>query len=269
MCKQWPWCDFLCTFMTVNYLIIFITRLLLCLISFISDRSPAMWSRCVSFLGVWKFQAWMVPQSSKRFNKNPEFVIITTTAPWYSRVIKVYKFEQEYLVYTGPFLDLYSLSGRTSYQVRIASWSLGAAGTLRWRHNGRDSVSNHQPHDCLLNLLFRRRSKKTSKLRVTGLCAGNSPGPVNSPQKWPVTRKMFPFDDVIMRSIYTIWDRMGWGWGRLHSETEISSFWRNFHNWLEWKLSFWRCRQRWNFVEMRTFCFSRHENTVLTRVGNI
>ena len=37
-------------------------------------------------------------------------------------------------------------------------------------------VSNHQPHDCLLNLLFRRRSKKTSKLRVTGLCAWNSPG---------------------------------------------------------------------------------------------
>ena len=69
---------------------------------------------------------------------------------------------------------------------------------LRWRHNGPDSVSNHQPHDCLLNRLFRRRSKKTSKLRVTGLCAGNSPGPVNSPHKWPVTRKMFPFDDVIM-----------------------------------------------------------------------
>ena len=48
--------------------------------------------------------------------------------------------------------------------------------SLRWRHNGRDSVSNHQPHDCLLNGLFRRRSKKTSKLYVTGLCAGNSPG---------------------------------------------------------------------------------------------
>ena len=31
-------------------------------------------------------------------------------------------------------------------------------------------------HDCFLNRLFRRRSKKTSKLRVTGLCAGNSPG---------------------------------------------------------------------------------------------
>ena len=71
--------------------------------------------------------------------------------------------------------------------------------SLQWHHNGRDSVSNHQPHDCLLNRLFRRRSKKTSKLRVTGLCAGNSP--VNSQHKWPVTRKMFPFDDVIMSQL--------------------------------------------------------------------
>ena len=47
---------------------------------------------------------------------------------------------------------------------------------LLWRHNGRDSVSNHQPYDCLINRFFRRRSEKTSKLRVTGLCAGNSPG---------------------------------------------------------------------------------------------
>ena len=46
---------------------------------------------------------------------------------------------------------------------------------LHWRHNGHDDVSNHQPYHCLLNRLFWRRSKKTSKLRVTGLCAGNSP----------------------------------------------------------------------------------------------
>ena len=46
---------------------------------------------------------------------------------------------------------------------------------LLWRHNGRDGVSNHQPHDCSLSRSFRPRSKKTSKLRVTGLCAGNSP----------------------------------------------------------------------------------------------
>ena len=30
---------------------------------------------------------------------------------------------------------------------------------LRWRHNGLDSVSNHQPRDCLLNRSFGCRSK--------------------------------------------------------------------------------------------------------------
>ena len=63
-----------------------------------------------------------------------------------------------------------------------------------------------QPHGCF-NRLFRCRSKKTSKLRVTGLCAGNSPGPVNSPHKVPVTQKMFPFDDVIMVNSLAPWWR--------------------------------------------------------------
>ena len=62
---------------------------------------------------------------------------------------------------------------------------------LQWRHNDYDSISNQQPHCCLLNRLFGRRSKKISKLRVTGLCVGNSPGLVNSPHKGPVTQKMF------------------------------------------------------------------------------
>ena len=70
---------------------------------------------------------------------------------------------------------------------------------LQWRHNGLETVSNHQPHNCLLSRLL--GSKKTSKHRVTGLCAGNSPRPVNSPHKGPVTRKMFPFDDVIMADV--------------------------------------------------------------------
>ena len=46
--------------------------------------------------------------------------------------------------------------------------------TLQWCHNGQGDVSNHQPRDCLLNRLYRHRSKKTSKLRVAGVCAGNS-----------------------------------------------------------------------------------------------
>ena len=38
--------------------------------------------------------------------------------------------------------------------------------TLQWRHYERDGVLNHQLRDCLLNRLFRRRSKKTLKIRV-------------------------------------------------------------------------------------------------------
>ena len=52
---------------------------------------------------------------------------------------------------------------------------------LQWRHDRHDGVSNHQPHGSLLNRLFRRRSKKTTKLRVTGLCARNSPVPDEFP----------------------------------------------------------------------------------------
>ena len=75
---------------------------------------------------------------------------------------------------------------------------------LQWRHNGRNSVSNHQPYDCLFNRLFKRRSKKSSKLRVTGLCVRwIHRWPVNSPHKWPVTRKMFLFDDVIMPLLFS------------------------------------------------------------------
>ena len=73
--------------------------------------------------------------------------------------------------------------------------------SFQWRYNGHDSVSNHQPYDCLLN----RLSKKISKLPVTVLCVGNSPGIGESPHKWPVTRKMFPFDDVIMILRHNQW----------------------------------------------------------------
>ena len=48
-------------------------------------------------------------------------------------------------------------------------------GALQWRHKERDGVSNHRHLDCLPNRLFRRSSKKTSKLRVTHLCEVNSP----------------------------------------------------------------------------------------------
>ena len=48
---------------------------------------------------------------------------------------------------------------------------------LQWHHNECDDVSNHQCLECLLSRLFWRRSKKTSKLHVTGLCEGTSDFP--------------------------------------------------------------------------------------------
>ena len=47
--------------------------------------------------------------------------------------------------------------------------------SLSWRHNGRVCVSIHRCLVCVFSRFFRRRSKKISKLRVTGLCYGNPP----------------------------------------------------------------------------------------------
>ena len=70
------------------------------------------------------------------------------------------------------------------------------------RHTGCGSVSNHQPRDCLLNRIFRRRSKNTSKLRVTGLCAGNSPG--------TVTRSFDVFFDLCLNKQLSKQSRRRW-----------------------------------------------------------
>ena len=88
--------------------------------------------------------------------------------------------------------------------IRVPEASHGASNVglwwfpLRWRHNGCDSVSNHQPRECLLRRLIRRTSKKTSKLGVTGLCAGNSPETGEFPAQMTSNAEKFPFDDVIM-----------------------------------------------------------------------
>ena len=72
--------------------------------------------------------------------------------------------------------------------------------SLQWRHNERDGVSNDQPHDCLLNSLFRYKWKNHQSSASLAFVRGIHRWPVNSPHKRPVTRKTFPlnFDDVIM-----------------------------------------------------------------------
>ena len=62
---------------------------------------------------------------------------------------------------------------------------------IKWRYNERDGVPSHRRLDWLLNRLFRHKSKKTPKLRVTGFVRGIHRWPVNSPHKGPVKRKSF------------------------------------------------------------------------------
>ena len=105
---------------------------------------------------------------------------------------------------------------------RGQSYDLRSLQSLQWRHNGCDGVSNHQPQDCLLTRLFRCRSKKISKLRVTGFVRGIHRWPVNYPHKWPVTRKMLPFHDVIM---YHRAPRTGFGqmYRKIHPEPKSNA----------------------------------------------
>ena len=70
-------------------------------------------------------------------------------------------------------------------------------GTLQWRLHECDGLSNHRRLLCLFNCWFRRRSEKTSKLRVTGLCVGNSP--VTGKFRAQKANNVLLFDDVIMK----------------------------------------------------------------------
>ena len=158
---------------------------------------------CVRESGEHWFRSWLVAYLAPSHYLNQCWVIINWTPrnklQWIFSLVKIQNLSftkmhpkllsAKWLPFCSEGNELIEL---TTHDKR---WTMAP---LQWRHNDHDGVSNHQPHGYLLNRLFRRRSKKTSKFRVTGLCVGNSPGPVNSPHKGSVTRKMFSFDDVIM-----------------------------------------------------------------------
>ena len=85
-------------------------------------------------------------------------------------ILRALRFKSSYAFFETPQQSYAESTVLHIYLLRILGKIPNAS--LQWRHNGRDGV---QLHNCLLNRLFRRRSKKTSKLHVTGLCAGNSP----------------------------------------------------------------------------------------------
>ena len=91
------------------------------------------------------------------------------------------------------------------YDVIVMSWH--HRGSLQVRYNERHGVLNRQHLDCLLSRLIRRTTNQITKLSFTGFVwRGIHRWPVDSPNKGPVTRKMFPFDDVI-----GLWLMQSWG----------------------------------------------------------
>ena len=74
------------------------------------------------------------------------------------------------------------------------------AFSLRWRHNGCNSIASQMTSLTIVYSIVysdadqRKRESSASLTIVWGIHRE----PINSQHKWPVTRKMFPFDDVIM-----------------------------------------------------------------------
>ena len=95
--------------------------------------------------------------------------------------------------------------------IRQLQWWRMARTGLAWRgnagktqplqgpHNERDGVSNLWRHDCLFNRLSRRRWKKHQSSVSLAFAREIHRWPGKSPHKETITRKMFSFDDVIMK----------------------------------------------------------------------
>ena len=69
---------------------------------------------------------------------------------------------------------------------------------LQWRHMGTMAsqiTSLTIVYSTVYSSADQRKHQSSASLAFV---RGIHRGPVNSPHKWPVTRKMFPFDDVIM-----------------------------------------------------------------------
>ena len=79
--------------------------------------------------------------------------------------------------------------------------------TLQWRHNG-TMASQITSLAIVYSTVYSDANKKKHQSSASlSFVRGIHRGPVNSPHKWPVTRNMFPFDNVIMSWPY---DKVMW-----------------------------------------------------------
>ena len=87
-------------------------------------------------------------------------------------VLQSYFISSDHALVSQPYAQVYQIIRNFDTK---DSWT-GIVNDIFLTHHCDVIMGTISPHHCLLNRLFRRRSKKTSKLRVTGLCAGSSPG---------------------------------------------------------------------------------------------
>ena len=136
------------------------------------------------------------------------FVYSDSWIPWGRNLIHICTSTQLSLVHVMACCCVKHQTYGQLMLITIVDWILrskqiipifkSGAVTFQWHHNERDGISNHQPKNCLLNCLFRSRSKKHQSSVSLAFVQGMHQWTVNSLHKGPLMRKMFPFDDVIM-----------------------------------------------------------------------
>ena len=97
--------------------------------------------------------------------------------------------------------------------INMQSHLCGTVAALRWRHNGRDGVSNHLMivYSTVYSGVDRSKHQGSASLAFVW---GIHWGPVNFPHKWPVTRKLFPFDEIIFQFRgFLCWSCQERSWG--------------------------------------------------------
>ena len=147
-----------------------------------------------------------------------------------------------HVVFIMNIFGLYILTSHAGwFRFGDATLNLVETYALQWRHNEHYGVSNHRPQ-----LFIRAQIKENIKApRHCPFVRGIHRSPVNSPHKWTVTRKMFPFDDVIMdTSLITNTNRTdtfstcSYAYSQhIEAETKWTPFRRRHFQWhfLEWK----------------------------------
>ena len=96
------------------------------------------------------------------------------------------------------FSVIFSKRGEYSVSFYDEALLICPGATLQWRHNGRNSqiTSLTIVYSIVYSDADQRKHQSFASLAFV---RGIHRGPVNSAHKGPVTRKMFPFDDVIMK----------------------------------------------------------------------